>query len=193
VSKGPENSPWHDLAAGLVMRAQESGKPTCYLVTSAGAGEGRSTVARGVAAMAAEMGKKAGVIEIASAGSPDGTSLAGAAAPGEFPVASNGFTRWTLPPTFASLPAVSRDPHDWVTGFDLMLIDGPPIGAFLQQFLAPVCDGVIIVADTGKRRRAEVARAARTIAADGGKLIGVVLNRHKSPLPRWLDKWGDRP
>jgi Mrp family chromosome partitioning ATPase len=67
------------------------------------------------------------------------------------------------------------------------------VGSFMQQHLAPLVAGVILVVNTRRQGVPDVVRAAKAVSADGGTLLGVVLNRHRSPLPRWLDRWGDRP
>lgn len=193
-SERNETSPWHDLTARLVLRAREAGHQVCYLVTSCGAAEGKSTVCRGVAGMAAASGTSIGILEINSHATTAYPSMAGIDAPlAAEPDAALGYSVWRLPEDFSSIPTFADEPRQWATGVDIMLIDAPPIGSFMQQRLSPFSDGVILVADTRKRRMAQLVRAARTVTDGGGKLIGTVLNLHESPLPRWLDKWGDRP
>lgn len=187
-------SPWHDLTARLVLRARDrSPETTVFLLTSCETGEGTSTVTREVAALASESGMRVGVLEIKSP-EPSGRSLTRLDTALDFsPEVGAGVARWSLPESFSALPTVAREPRAWVKGLELMLIDAPPIGSFMQQHLSALVDGVVIVAHSRKRRLAEVVRAAKVIADDGGALLGVVLNRHKTPIPRWLDMWGDRP
>jgi hypothetical protein len=151
-------------------------------------------VCREVAALAAEMGVKVGVVEIRSP-KPEGLrSLAALPVPPTYePDEQTGFTRWALPESFAALPRAPRAPRDWVKGLDMMLIDAPKAGSFMQQYLAPLSDGVVLVTDTRRRGWREVLRAAQNATDRGGTLVGAVMNRHKSPLPRWIDRWGDRP
>lgn len=187
-------SPWHDLTARLVLRAKAQDSCACYLLTSCGNGEGKTTVAREVATQAAEAGLAVGVLTIGSPEPAEGQSLGALAEPIPFEAdRALGYALWTLPASFGALPSLAQEPRHWVTGCELMLIDTPPMGTFMQQHLSPRVDGVVLVANSRSRRLAEVVRAAAAIKEDGGTLLGVVLNRHKSPLPRWLDKWGDRP
>ncbi len=186
-------SAWHAVAARLAMRVQQGGSPACFLVTSLSQDEGKTTTCREVAAQLAEMGKKAVVVQIG----PDGAgtpSLAKITAPVAYePNGGLPYVLRSLPESFASLPVFSEQPRQWVTGFDIMLIDAPVIGSFLQQHLMPLTDGVILVVDTRKRRLDHVVRSKKVIINEGGSLVGVVMSHHQSPLPCWLDLWGDRP
>jgi Mrp family chromosome partitioning ATPase len=187
-------SPWQDLAARLVFHARGLGKPGCYLVTSGGPREGKSTVCRQVAALAAAPDWRVGVLEITSPERGGHVSLAGRESPVAFEADHRlGYAVWTLPDSFAALPRYAREPREWLASFDMLLIDAPVVGSFMQQHLTPLSDGVILVVDSRKRRLVEVQRTVKAAIANGGTFMGVVLNRHESPLPRWLDRWGDVP
>lgn len=187
-------SPWHDLTARLIMLQDQTESCACYLMTSCGVREGVPMICDEVAAIAAAAGKKVAVLKIGTAEEPGAVSLARIKTPIDCaPHVEVDYVRLSLPASFDALPPFAPLPKDWMTGIELLLIDAPAIGDFMQQHLAPLCDGVVLVADTRKRRLAQVVRAADTISRQGGKLIGAVLNRHQSPIPRWLDKWGDCP
>ena len=144
--------------------------------------------------MAAATGKKVAVLTIGEASESDAVSLAQIQTPLDcVPLTTSGYVRLALPESFDALPSFAKKPQQWISGVELILIDAPPVGAFMQQHLAPLCDGVVLVVHSRKRRVAQVARAVETIAGQGATLIGAVLNRHRSPMPRWLDKWGDCP
>ena len=193
-SPHPTASPWQDLAARLVFHARGQGKPGCYLVTSCAPREGKTMVCRHVATLAAAPDWRVGVLEIKSPEGEGAVSLERRESPVAFEADHRlGYAVWTLPNSFAALPRHARAPREWLTSFDMMLIDAPVVGSFMQQHLAPLSDGVLLVVDSRKRRLVEVERAARAAISNGGTLMGVVLNRHKSPLPRWLDRWGDVP
>lgn len=54
------------------------------------------------------------------------------------------------------------------------------------QILAPLFDGVVLVAEAGATRRESLAEAKRRIELGGGRVIGVVLNKRRYPVPRFL-------
>jgi Mrp family chromosome partitioning ATPase len=52
--------------------------------------------------------------------------------------------------------------------------------------LASVCDGVVVVAEAGRATPKSLRRAAQVVELAQGKLLGVVLNKRKYPIPSWL-------
>jgi protein-tyrosine kinase len=88
-------------------------------------------------------------------------------------------------------PFNALDPHlqkmkeqaDWV------LFDGPPVNHLDESLaLSGRVDGVVMVLQAEKTRW-EVAQAAKQRLEDsGGKILGVVLNRRKFYIPKWLYK-----
>jgi protein-tyrosine kinase len=74
--------------------------------------------------------------------------------------------------------------------FDLVVIASPPasdapMGVLLSRFV----DGNILVLESG-RARAPVATELRdSLSASGGAVIGAVLTRYRSPIPRFLRRW----
>jgi capsular exopolysaccharide synthesis family protein len=61
---------------------------------------------------------------------------------------------------------------------DVVVIDSPPIQGFSDAaILSTLVDGTILVVSAGRTRRDVVRGAARTLAARGGRTLGVVLNR----------------
>lgn len=71
--------------------------------------------------------------------------------------------------------------------FDFILIECYELQHI--AIVAPLVDGVVVVAASNRTRRGEVNRALQLIEVTGGKLLGFVLNRHRSPLPSWLSRW----
>jgi Mrp family chromosome partitioning ATPase len=49
-------------------------------------------------------------------------------------------------------------------------------------------DAVVLVVKHGGTRREVVKRAKETIERSGGKILGVVLNKRKFPIPEFLYK-----
>ncbi len=71
--------------------------------------------------------------------------------------------------------------------FDLVIVDLPPVSeGMLAPSLARGLDGVVLVVEA-ERTRAHALRAARkSIEACGGKIIGVVLNKRRYHIPEFI-------
>lgn len=52
--------------------------------------------------------------------------------------------------------------------------------------MAKLVDGVVLVASAGQTRRDEICRAERVVEMAQGKILGLVLNKRKYPVPDWL-------
>lgn len=71
--------------------------------------------------------------------------------------------------------------------FQYVLIDSAPIG--LNPDMTLLCDkvdAVVLVVRHQKTRREVVKRAKEIVERAGGKVLGVVLNRRKFPIPEFL-------
>ena len=74
-------------------------------------------------------------------------------------------------------------------GRDVVLVDtGSLEGNGAIVGLARKVDAVVIVVEAGRTSKAEVARTVETIAAAGGLIAGLVLNKRKTVLPGWLER-----
>jgi Mrp family chromosome partitioning ATPase len=74
--------------------------------------------------------------------------------------------------------------------FDYTFLDAPPILRHADGILAsPFCDGVILVARAGVTRGEALARARQQIERAGGKVLGVVLNQVRNPVPVFLRRY----
>ena len=63
-------------------------------------------------------------------------------------------------------------------GFDLLLLDAPPVGLVIDAAeIAAHCDGLVFVAEYNKTRRREMLEAKRQIEASGCPILGCVLNQ----------------
>ncbi|MEW6220968.1 MAG: hypothetical protein AB1634_15755 [Thermodesulfobacteriota bacterium] len=175
-----------EAAVGLLVAAAQVRPPAVFLITSPGAREGRTFMAGQLARILAAEGQRTALVSHHPAGD-DGPSLA-AVCQGQQTVA------W-LPgvPTLLALP----DPHAgflyqppgpkaWLPEAQILIIDGLPVRHVFCRTLAPLVDGVVLVTDTRHARLTAVRQAAAAIGQQGGKLLGVVLNRHRSPLPSFL-------
>lgn len=74
--------------------------------------------------------------------------------------------------------------------FDLILIDAPPTNhSVLGPALARETDGVILVLES-ERTRAPAAKAAlQSIEINSGRMLGVVLNKRRFHIPRFMYRW----
>lgn len=76
--------------------------------------------------------------------------------------------------------------------YDYILIDTPPLSAMTDaQILAPLTDGVVIVAKSGFTTRESLNHASRLIAQAGGNLCGIALNQ--MAVDTSLSKYGSYP
>ena len=73
--------------------------------------------------------------------------------------------------------------------FDYIILDTAPIGICPEsQAICSLVDGVLMVIDSGKTRRRVAQRAKQELEDAGGKLLGVVLNKRKYYIPKWIYK-----
>jgi capsular exopolysaccharide synthesis family protein len=93
-------------------------------------------------------------------------------------------TAHSNPPFFKSLES---HVHTMREGVEWLLFDAPPINHFDEAVaLLEKVDGVVMVLQAEKTRW-EVAQSAKQRLEDsGGKILGVVLNKRKLYIPRWL-------
>lgn len=74
--------------------------------------------------------------------------------------------------------------------FDLAIVDCEPITEIGDAAaLSPFVDGFIVVIGAERTRRAVAQRALADLRAAGGAPLGVVLNRTRRPIPKWLYRW----
>ncbi|MGH7822312.1 MAG: CpsD/CapB family tyrosine-protein kinase, partial [Candidatus Binatia bacterium] len=68
-------------------------------------------------------------------------------------------------------------------GFDFVVFDAPPVLDYPDSYaLASKVDGIILVAESERTLIEDAQRAKRDLERAGGKVLGVVLNRHVSYL-----------
>ena len=74
--------------------------------------------------------------------------------------------------------------------FDYVLIDCPALSVSDEAaLLASSVDGVVLVVQAERTRHEQIRRATQTLELANGKMLGLVLNKRRYQLPRWLDKW----
>jgi protein-tyrosine kinase len=73
--------------------------------------------------------------------------------------------------------------------FDYVILDAPPVPVFSEfRVLCSKVDGIVLVVKSDETRRQVALRAKKEIEAARGNLIGVVLNKRKYYIPKWIYK-----
>ena len=169
----------------------------CIVVTSATAGEGKTTSVANFGVVAAQAGSRVCLVDSdlrrpnlhrvfgldnargLTTALVEGSSLADVARPTRVPnlslVASG-----PLPPNPAELVG-SKRMRELLDGapaaFDLVVCDSPPVIAVADGVaLAAQCDGVILTVRVGTVSHEVIRRAATLIEAVKGRILGVLLN-----------------
>ena len=71
--------------------------------------------------------------------------------------------------------------------FQYVVIDAPPLQGYPESLvLSGKADGVILVVEAEKTRKQNALWAKQQIESAGGRLLGVVLNKRKYYIPKWL-------
>ncbi len=68
--------------------------------------------------------------------------------------------------------------------FDYVLIDSAPVNAYPDvSVIGPATDGVVVVVQANKTRRAAVSGAVDRLRAANANILGVILNQREYPVP----------
>jgi Mrp family chromosome partitioning ATPase len=95
-----------------------------------------------------------------------------------------GFFRWSADPDFRI-----RFFREIRAKFDYILVDcGSLASSSAISSVAPIIDGVILVAGAGVTRRSQLQYARSLVRESGGRLLGSVLDGRTYPLPHWLHR-----
>jgi protein-tyrosine kinase len=70
----------------------------------------------------------------------------------------------------------------------VIVLDTPPTEAPEAAAVSRYCDGSVLVVAAGRTRQWEIENAKALLERLGGQTVGVVLNRERSVLPRWLSR-----
>lgn len=185
------------------------------LITSASPGEGKSTFSTNLALTLADTGERTLVMD-ADLRRPRVGELFGhdssvgmtTALMGDVEL-SEAIVSWgERGPDVLSSGAVPPNPAAIVTShafrsmldtvsqrYDAVIIDSPPVLTVADSnLLAPLADGVVIVVDSSKTRRAQLANTIRSIESAGGRILGIVLNKARASSHRntyYADAPGD--
>jgi capsular exopolysaccharide synthesis family protein len=169
------------------------------LITSAVAGEGKTTTAANLAVAIAQTGRNTILLDadlrrpgvhqmfdlrndegLTSVLRPDGAAVERVAQATEQPNLRV-ITTGPLPPNPVEMLAsrrMARLLEALKKQVDVVVIDSPPLQALSDAaILSTLVDGTIMVVSAGRTRRNAVRGAARALAARRGRTLGVVLNR----------------
>ena len=76
------------------------------------------------------------------------------------------------------------------TRYQMIVIDMPAIrDAEYGTMLASHTDGVLLVLDGNRTRQRAVNRCISSLQQQNATIIGTVMNRFQSPVPKWLKSW----
>lgn len=85
-----------------------------------------------------------------------------------------------IPPNPAELlgGAVMRELLAQSHGYDTIMVDSPPVNVIADPLvLAPLADGVLVVVEAERTRRAQVSQAVARLTEMNGKVLGVIVNK----------------
>lgn len=182
----------------LVEAQRETGRTLALLFVAAGAGEGTSSLARGYAAAAqSEPGRPVLLLRVGDEADLDRRDTR----PGLVEALRAGGIAAALiehnsGPTTARLgaPANADELRSLFEAlrqrFPTIVIDSPAVLA--QPDALPLCrlvDGIVLVVQAEAARIEAVREARLQLERAGGTVIGSVLNRQRTTLPRWIEHW----
>jgi Mrp family chromosome partitioning ATPase len=74
--------------------------------------------------------------------------------------------------------------------FPVVVLDCPPASQTPESLaLARFCDGTVLVVEAEATSRQTIAETKQALERFDGQIIGVVFNRYKTYIPRWLERW----
>ena len=70
----------------------------------------------------------------------------------------------------------------------VIVLDTPPSASPESAAVSRYCDGSVLVVAAGQTKQWEIENAKSLLERLGGQTVGVVLNRERSVMPRWLGR-----
>jgi hypothetical protein len=171
--------------------AETASHGTTFLFTSLREAQGTSTIAASVARGLAESGRRTVLAVVAEpgadAGLPGSVALKDVVdAPQRIRFEQPPLLTVQVPPRFTDLPQSAYEPRAWLGGFDILIIDAPTLTDSLTRYWVPKVQGVVLVLDGETIAVRAVVQAREDVERLGGRLVGAVLNRYRSRIPRWI-------
>jgi Mrp family chromosome partitioning ATPase len=98
---------------------------------------------------------------------------------------------WRLAAPAKPLPADPEDAQDGMRlirqRFGFILVDCPALHESSAIFsIAPISDGFVLVVAAGQTKRSQIEASRRLLASTSVPLLGLVLNKQKSAVPKFL-------
>ncbi|MEY4576635.1 MAG: hypothetical protein RL701_1338 [Pseudomonadota bacterium] len=92
--------------------------------------------------------------------------------------------------TIASdLKAVTAMVSRLSAGFELVIMDLPPVSkSVIGPAMSKALDGVVLVVEAERTRTPLVRATQKTIKGHGGNVLGVVLNKRRSHVPKFMNR-----
>jgi len=197
------------LLQGLYRQQKSATKEIrSYMVTSAGKGEGKSTICALMAIVSAKVFHRRTLLLDGDLHRPTIHSLLGVTrGPGLFEVFRRGAplqsaTRLTSLPLLQVIPSgyareaagEAYSDEEFVrllqqlySSYDIIFVDAPPVVPAIEPILmAEHVDGVLVVAMAGKTPLSMVRRSIQVLAPVKEKILGVVLNNAVDGLPYYF-------
>ena len=194
----PAAEPYRALGSVILLSCLDN-PPKVLVVTSAMAGEGKSTISCNLAAALAQRGRKVLLVDadLRSASIQEQLGMH----PGRNTVFATGATQYSRYQPIKGLPNLHvvptgfrpTDPYEildtarvkqlmnaWSMEYDHVIIDTPPVLLFADVLvMAARADGVLFVTRSGKSRTQASLRAREVLTRAGANILGFVLNGAK--------------
>lgn len=93
------------------------------------------------------------------------------------------------PPAIPDYSKVKKILEALYASFDFIILDGAPLNPYPDSLsIIPCVDGVVLVVSAHKTRREVVQKAKETLESKQANILGVVINKRKYFIPRYIYK-----
>jgi Mrp family chromosome partitioning ATPase len=160
-----------------------------WAVSSLCDGEGKTTMAWNLGRLLARRGTPVVVASVdaeALPGGDDVPTLAGWVDGNASKPEGDGPRLVSIPTPLAAQTLSADAPRAWAPPRGHLILDLHPLDHVLTTHLAARADGLLLVVDSSRARVDELVEARGRLQQMGIPLLGMVLNRHPSPVPRIL-------